>query len=76
MSKVEAVEEKAVGGCTGSAGVDSERLMKELGQAKPFHLINYFMLAFSVYVAALYATNYVFLAGDVPYRLIKYCYHY
>lgn len=52
----------------GSAGVDTERLMRELGQARRFHLTNYVLLALTVFVAALYATNYVFLAADVPYR--------
>lgn len=52
----------------GSAGVDTERLMKELGQGRRFHLVNYVLLALPVYVAAYYAINYVFLAADVPYR--------
>lgn len=53
---------------SGSGGVDTDRLMRELGQFKRFHLVNYVMLALPVFVAALYAINYVFLAADVPYR--------
>lgn len=53
---------------SGSGGVDTDRLMRELGQFKRFHLANYVMLALPVFVAALYAINYVFLAADVPYR--------
>ncbi|KAL4709562.1 hypothetical protein ACJJTC_007293 [Scirpophaga incertulas] len=49
-------------------GVDSDRLMKELGQFGRFHLLNYFLLSLPVFVAALYAVNYVFLAADVDYR--------
>lgn len=65
MSKPEGVMEETY---AGSAGVDMERLMKELGQSSRFHLSNYVLLAISVFVAAIYATNYVFLAADVPYR--------
>lgn len=69
MSKPDAVmdEKDSLGG---SAGVDMERLMKELGQGRRFHMSNYVLLALTVYVAAFYATNYVFLAADVPYRYI------
>lgn len=67
MSKPEAVME-AKDSFKGSAGVDMEVLMKELGQARRFHLCNYVLLALSVFVAALYGTNYVFLAADVSYR--------
>lgn len=61
-----------------SAGLDTDRLMKELGQFRRFHLTNYCLLALPVFVAALYSTNYVFLAADVPYRyfywlVLKYC---
>ncbi|XP_022828155.1 organic cation transporter protein-like isoform X1 [Spodoptera litura] len=70
MSKPEGVMEKSEEKFTGSAGVDMERLMKELGQARRFHLGNYVLLALTVFVAALYATNYVFLAADVPYRCV------
>ncbi|KAJ8716903.1 hypothetical protein PYW07_003530 [Mythimna separata] len=66
MSKAETVMEEN----KGSAGVDTERLMKELGQARRFHVKNYLLLALAVYVLAFYATNYVFLAADVPYRCV------
>lgn len=69
MSKTEAAEEKMADDYKGSAGVDTEHLMKELGQFKRFHIYNYCMIVITVFVAALYATNYVFLAGDVHYRL-------
>lgn len=68
MSKPDGVMEKAEEKFGGSAGVDMEQLMQELGQARRFHLGNYVLLALTVFVAALYATNYVFLAADVPYR--------
>ncbi|KAH9633783.1 hypothetical protein HF086_005417 [Spodoptera exigua] len=68
MSKLEGVMEKSEEKFAGSAGVDMEQLMQELGQARRFHLGNYALLALTVFVAALYATNYVFLAADVPYR--------
>ncbi|XP_063826951.1 organic cation transporter protein-like [Ostrinia nubilalis] len=55
---------------SGSGGVDTDRLMQELGQFKRFHLTNYVLLALPVFVAALYAINYVFLAADVPYRCL------
>ncbi|RVE41008.1 hypothetical protein evm_014342 [Chilo suppressalis] len=68
------MEKKEVQSFDGSAGVDADRLMKELGQFRLFHLFNYVLLFIPVYVAALYATNYVFLAADVPYRcLISEC---
>ncbi|XP_047025396.1 organic cation transporter protein-like [Helicoverpa zea] len=67
MSKVEAMEKEVF---AGSGGVDTERLMRELGQARRFHLASYALLAVAVFVAALYATNYVFLAADVPYRCV------
>lgn len=51
-----------------AAGFDTERLMKELGQGKPFHLMNYALLTLTVYTAAIYGINYVFLAADVDYR--------
>ncbi|CAG9787573.1 unnamed protein product [Diatraea saccharalis] len=54
----------------GSAGVDTDRLMKELGQVGRFHLINYFLLSLPVFLAAVYGINYVFLAADVPYRCL------
>ncbi|PZC71372.1 hypothetical protein B5X24_HaOG213517 [Helicoverpa armigera] len=68
MSKVEAMEKEVF---AGSGGVDTERLMRELGQARRFHLASYALLAVAVFVAALYATNYVFLAADVPYRYTR-----
>ncbi|CAH0399953.1 unnamed protein product [Chilo suppressalis] len=64
------MEKKEVQSFDGSAGVDADRLMKELGQFRLFHLFNYVLLFIPVYVAALYATNYVFLAADVPYRCL------
>ncbi|XP_075975361.1 organic cation transporter protein-like isoform X2 [Anticarsia gemmatalis] len=66
MSKPEGGEDS----CAGSCGVDTELLMKELGQFKRFHLLNYVLASLTVFVAAIYATNYVFLAGDVPYRCV------
>ncbi|CAH0719744.1 unnamed protein product, partial [Brenthis ino] len=51
-------------------GVDTDVLMHELGQFKRFHLINYVLLALVPYILSLYATNYVFLAADVPYRCV------
>ncbi|XP_053604472.1 organic cation transporter protein-like isoform X2 [Plodia interpunctella] len=53
-----------------AAGFDTERLMKELGQGKPFHLMNYALLTLTVYTAAIYGINYVFLAADVDYRCV------
>ncbi|XP_049872471.1 organic cation transporter protein-like isoform X2 [Pectinophora gossypiella] len=53
-----------------ASGVDTDRLMQELGQFRRFHLINYCLLALVGYVAAHYAINYVFLAGDVHYRCV------
>lgn len=50
------------------SGVDTDRLMQELGQFRRFHLCNYCLVALVTIVAALYAINYVFLAADVPYR--------
>lgn len=54
----------------GSGGVDTDRLMKELGQFRRFHMTNYVLLALPIFMASLYAINYVFLAGDVPYRSV------
>lgn len=52
------------------SGLDTDQLMREMGQFKRFHLMNYCLLSLTVFVAALYATNYVFLAADVPYRCV------
>lgn len=63
------LEGSAAAGVTG-VGVDCEGLMGQLGQFRRFHLMNYALLALPVCVAALYGTNYVFLAADVPYRCV------
>ncbi|KAJ0183566.1 hypothetical protein K1T71_001542 [Dendrolimus kikuchii] len=65
LKKIEEVVEMST-----PLGLDTDRLMRELGQFKRFHLTNYCLLALPVFVAALYATNYVFLAADVPYRCV------
>lgn len=49
-------------------GLDTDRLMQELGQFRKFHLVSYFLLSLVTFAAAHYAINYVFLAADVPYR--------
>ncbi|XP_061714575.1 solute carrier family 22 member 3-like isoform X1 [Cydia pomonella] len=51
-------------------GVDCDHLMKELGQFRRFHILNYILMALVSYTAAHYAINYVFLAADVPYRCV------
>ncbi|XP_072932972.1 organic cation transporter protein-like isoform X2 [Epargyreus clarus] len=52
------------------ASLDVDGLMRELGQFRRFHLINYFLLALVPFAAAIYAVNYIFLAADVPYRCV------
>ncbi|XP_031766668.2 organic cation transporter protein-like isoform X2 [Galleria mellonella] len=64
MSKVASANERM------AATFDTDRLMHELGQFRRFHVMNYFLLALTVFAAALYAINYVFLAADVPYRCV------
>ncbi|CAH2047613.1 unnamed protein product, partial [Iphiclides podalirius] len=51
-------------------GLDTDRLMHELGQFRRFHLLSYFLLSLPAFAAAHYAINYVFLAADVPYRCV------
>ncbi|KAJ2951318.1 hypothetical protein O0L34_g5720 [Tuta absoluta] len=53
-----------------ASGVNTDRLMQELGQFKKFHLFNYILLSLVTFTAAHYAINYVFLAADVPYRCV------
>lgn len=70
MSKSETPVEAAPAPDPGA--VDTERLMQELGQLKPFHLKNYALLAIACFFAAIYGINYVFLAADVDYRYLDY----
>lgn len=56
------------GGGGAGGGVDCDQLMKELGQFRRFHLLNFLLMALVGYSAAHYAINYVFLAADVSYR--------
>lgn len=51
-----------------SQGVDVDRVMRELGQLRRFHVRNYCLLALVTISVAIYGINYVFLAADVPYR--------
>lgn len=55
-------------GKSNGRGLDVDALMRELGQFRRFHLLNYVMLALVPFATALYAVNYIFLAADVPYR--------
>ncbi|XP_050677874.1 organic cation transporter protein-like isoform X2 [Leptidea sinapis] len=48
----------------------TERLVEQLGQHRVFHLRCYALVALTTFAAALYNTNYVFLAADVPYRCV------
>ncbi|XP_050348889.1 organic cation transporter protein-like [Nymphalis io] len=49
---------------------DTDALMRELGQFRRFHVVNYLLLALVPYVLAHYAVNFVFIAADVPYRCV------
>lgn len=53
---------------SGGGGVDTDRLMRELGQFRRFHVTNYCLISLVTITAAIYSVNYVFLAADVPYR--------
>lgn len=68
MAKAAADTSSAAAAAAPGAGVDTERLMQELGQFRRFHLGNYCLLALVCYFAAHHALNYVFLAADVDYR--------
>ncbi|XP_038214161.1 organic cation transporter protein-like isoform X2 [Zerene cesonia] len=51
-------------------GVDAEVLMRELGQFRRFHLLNYVLVFLASFMSCIYYTSYIFLAGDVPYRCV------
>ncbi|CAH2084350.1 unnamed protein product [Euphydryas editha] len=52
----------------GQTQIDTDGLMRELGQNRRFHLKNYALLALVTFSLAHYGVNYVFLVADVPYR--------
>lgn len=54
-----------------SCGVDAEAVVQQLGQAGRFHLRVYLLVAFGAFQVGLLHTTYIFLAGDIPYRLVK-----
>ncbi|XP_060801640.1 organic cation transporter protein-like isoform X2 [Amyelois transitella] len=66
-------EGKAVRDSCQGGGVDTERVMSELGARSRFHrfqLLVYALAGAAPWTAALYSTNYIFLAADVPYRCV------
>ncbi|XP_045498927.1 organic cation transporter protein-like isoform X1 [Colias croceus] len=54
----------------GKTCVDTDALLRELGQFRRYHLMNYFLIALAGFSAAIYGMNYVFLAADVSYRCV------
>lgn len=68
MAKAPADNSAATAASVPGSGVDTDKLMQELGQFRRFHLVNYCLVALVGYFAAHYALNYVFLAADVDYR--------
>ncbi|CAH2084349.1 unnamed protein product [Euphydryas editha] len=67
MGKPEKVEMGQVD-TMGQTQIDTDGLMRELGQYRRFHLLNYALLALVAFSVAHYGINYVFLVADVPYR--------
>lgn len=51
-----------------TCGVDADSVVRQLGQAGPFHLRVYAMVALAAAQVGMLHTTYIFLAGDVPYR--------
>lgn len=51
-----------------STEVDTDSIMRQLGQAGRFHLRVYVLVAFAAIQVGLLHTTYIFLAGRVPYR--------
>ncbi|XP_041979847.1 organic cation transporter protein-like isoform X2 [Aricia agestis] len=64
------MSEKAPAAKPMEGGMDTDALMKELGQGGRFHIINYILVSLAMFSLAQYQTQYVFLAADVPYRCI------